>query len=868
MSVEAMEKTREGIACEAIVEAMKKELEARGEQPLPISVISSFAQPPLRNGCKRGVNPPKALTMIGDTAALKGPYSRFPITLKEAESQVTGYSARIFSAWAKLNKILQGRESALRKRWMKKSVDQRKKILLKAWPEMPAKHRPDLRQAARTQASRVPTEDATAAFKWPHISLEDLTPVNSLLLLLNSRGRNQPHVFAHFDLAACSVGLLNHSLKIADLDGHVMVIVGQETEEDFGRIMSWDGDYEALILFLAGVNFDTGMGLLALEVQGRILEFLLECCYRIFHDIPRDELCNIAAPPPPEPGAICIATSTSYLQSSAIAAEAPFKAPAKLDTHRLLALLEAKRTAAEDHLWEMREDPGYFQAVLLEGGEHRHERVPDINGKLYEHHDDKIFWNDVITHALDYGYMNYFYWNKLTQLAREFHAKARPVLDTLDHKKPLPQDIEDILLDLISVGRDGLGGMVSNLSHGVATSSYATGMKYVRETERSAKRKPFHRVITQGPRPGDQLMMLLVQLVAADKNTSNSYGLHDVVDEIQRLIHDSPQQKRRLTSYVSAVFSDLALLSTIIRQLFSFFPWSSSFERKMAGLDKLNDSFAMDGLHLRETLDKDHGFPGGAETSRIQLPITVSLLYPAHKAHNEANVRALRRAESNLDAFWGSIDDFFLRTNGESLLQLLCKYTTSPRELHRTPEWVQSVEPLIEQPQATLEDVLPLKRIEFTPEKSVRFRGQKLPTKVKTRGHSDTSKRTENMTTQLVTASDSKLDKQNPLPCIPKLSSRATKVFCTIFCTPGSNKPQHEISWKDFLHSMTSIGFAAEKLYGSVWHFTPETFEADRSIHVHEPHPSGKIAFYHARGLGRRLNRNYGWTGDMFASKE
>lgn len=523
--------------------------------------------------------------------------------------------------------------------------------------------------------------------------------------------------------------------------------------------------------------------------------------------------------------------------------------------------------AAEDHLWEMREDPGYFQAVLLEGGDHRYERVPDANGKPYEHHDDEIFWNDVITHALDYGYMNYFFWDKLSQLARELDAKARPLLDTLDHQKPLPKDIESILLDLISIGRDFLVGVLNNLSHGLATSSYATDMKYVRDTEYSAKQEPFHRVLTPGPRPGDHLMTLLMQLVDINKNGSNAYGLHNLVDEIQRLTHDSPQQKKRLTSYVSAVFSDLALVSTITRQLMSFFPWASSFERKIADLDELSDTFAMDGLCLRKTLDRDHELPGGAETSRLELPIAVSLFYPAHKAYNEANVRSLRRAESNLDAFWESIDDFFFRTNGESLLQMFGRYATNSRELHRTPEWVPRVQTVKEQPQATLEIVLPLERLELTPEKSARLCSQELPTKVKTRGHPGTSEKTEKVATKLDTGSDSRLSKQHRLSCIPKLSSRAIKVFCTLFYTPGGDKHQHEISWNDFLHSMTSIGFAAEKLYGSVWHFTPETFEADRSIHVHEPHPSGKIAFHIARGLGRRLSRNYGWTGEMFASE-
>ncbi|KAK7890856.1 hypothetical protein LTR67_008069 [Exophiala xenobiotica] len=63
---------------------------------------------------------------------------------------------------------------------------------------------------------------------------------------------------------------------------------------------------------------------------------------------------------------------------------------------------------------------------------------------------------------------------------------------------------------------------------------------------------------------------------------------------------------------------------------------------------------------------------------------------------------------------------------------------------------------------------------------------------------------------------------------------------------------------------MAAVRFAAEKLYGSVWHFTPTDLDASRSIHVHEPHPTGKTAFYKARKLGARLHRTHSWTGEVY----
>lgn len=69
---------------------------------------------------------------------------------------------------------------------------------------------------------------------------------------------------------------------------------------------------------------------------------------------------------------------------------------------------------------------------------------------------------------------------------------------------------------------------------------------------------------------------------------------------------------------------------------------------------------------------------------------------------------------------------------------------------------------------------------------------------------------------------------------------------------------------------MVKIGFAAQKLYGSVRKFSPVSKEgeentgADKSIQFHEPHPGVKISFNVARRMGRRLMRSFGWSSRMF----
>lgn len=63
---------------------------------------------------------------------------------------------------------------------------------------------------------------------------------------------------------------------------------------------------------------------------------------------------------------------------------------------------------------------------------------------------------------------------------------------------------------------------------------------------------------------------------------------------------------------------------------------------------------------------------------------------------------------------------------------------------------------------------------------------------------------------------------------------------------------------------MSSTGFAPQKLYGSIWQFTPVNLDVERSIQFHEPHPEVKIRSTVIRRIDRRLTRAYGWHGDMF----
>ena len=96
------------------------------------------------------------------------------------------------------------------------------------------------------------------------------------------------------------------------------------------------------------------------------------------------------------------------------------------------------------------------------------------------------------------------------------------------------------------------------------------------------------------------------------------------------------------------------------------------------------------------------------------------------------------------------------------------------------------------------------------------------------------------------------------------VDKRAKKTFSVLFYTPTLNDTPGDTTWTEFVHAMLSAGFVAEKLYASIWHFTPPKSVPGESIQFHAPHTGDKIRYHVARLFGRRLHRAYGWSESMF----
>lgn len=73
------------------------------------------------------------------------------------------------------------REEVIRKRWMNKRKEQRKKILLAAWPGMPERHRPDFYELSKSGARAASRN--IEAFKYPYVNQEDALFRKSIVII-------------------------------------------------------------------------------------------------------------------------------------------------------------------------------------------------------------------------------------------------------------------------------------------------------------------------------------------------------------------------------------------------------------------------------------------------------------------------------------------------------------------------------------------------------------------------------------------------------------------------------------------------------------------------------------------------------------
>lgn len=369
------------------------------------------------------------------------------MTLEEVQSWSKTTLDSLFSAWSQLKHIMDKHETTLQNRWLKKTTKQRTEILLQAWPKMSRVHRPDFelfRKERKTkgyhQRNRVATD---IALRFPFINTEDLSQPKPLLLMLNSRSRSSPCVFANADRDSIRVGIRSKMLVPRYIRGYTMYLNGQHTREKYGRLVSWEEDRQAVHKCFKGIAPDPGIGLMILEIQRDILELLVACSVRILHvefpaglpGLPSDNSSDASGLPRPPLAEDKISSALAITPDSvaAHALEAPYRTSDAYEFGRLKRFVEAQFHEVEDHFLLVREDPAYFADLMRDACSHTGEATVNRQYDPYSTQLSENAWNEALFRVLDTATLHAFLWqsvswlfDKLTTTYTEQRSKIQP----------------------------------------------------------------------------------------------------------------------------------------------------------------------------------------------------------------------------------------------------------------------------------------------------------------------------------------------------------------------------------------------------------------------------------------------------------
>jgi hypothetical protein len=784
------------------------------------------------------------------------------LTVKEAEVESNARRTSLFNAFDHLQKILDRFEELIRKRWKKKSGEQRKLILREAWPGLSRAHRPDFHALRREHADQLQFKEA---YLWPHMNQEDLSRGGVLLHLLHARGRNPPSTFLHADLESTHVGRETRNLVHAALPANHFVSFKGTTFQTYGRIVKSLSSVD----WFSGENMLAADGMDVLEIQEKVMKFLVTICQIILKDKGDD----LIGPHLVLPRATSLKDNdTEWRSIPALALQAPYNSPRSVDIHRLKYLVETRLHASKDHLFSIREDPEYFADSIKEWSDHQCIWILDQDKKPGPEPSRAVIksqlWDSMVPTYIQSAYEDTFWWTSLLEQLDKIIGLDRTYVERgLRKEEDLPGYVDELQRLKIMIIRPIELWNYRRLSVNYPASPGFRNNFY-RTTDRDRKVMLLKPRREDDSETNDYLVWLLNRL--HDPKRVHVCGIQNLTLEIERLVQTNPREKERVSPFLMDLLSDIHLVSQLYHQLEIYRPRVFDINRgsKVLGHREgaLLDTWAKD---IEVPLQQIHNvLMDGSRTydlGRTGNPTTGNFYYPNTKRRTEENVADMQKAERHLDSLWAKVDALLERKLDRMTHQTFKALTPDLRDLERTEDWH---EPMLKPPKLKLKlhvqdfKALDDERRQRTESTTWKHQGPDATAKTKTK--------TRGVPREEVAQDEGDYYREpahEVAPPVPvfNLNKRAFKVIDKLFHNSDSPNQSGELLWSDFLYAMAKIGFAIEKLYGSVWDFSlTDTAGQSRSIEFHDPHPHVKVPSCQARRIGRRLNRKYKWTSANF----
>lgn len=364
---------------------------------------------------------------------------------------------------------------------------------------------------------------------------------------------------------------------------YTMVMNGVTDDREYGKLISWEENTDACVWACTMKQFLPGMGLMVMEVQQRLLHFLLLCCQQIMHEISPDDLPTTGeySPSPPAPVAVENNGDSSIVSVATLTAEAPYQLPAKLDLARVEALLDAKASDIEDHLWALREDPGYFSSVLAEMKEHRQELISDIEGRTHPTlwpNRQSILWSRIIGNLLSEN-IELEIFSELYRQAQNLKILQKRYSSIISPQRDLPEDFLDALITFRYFVEQAAKGVKIQLKDNFAASPEWRKF-FVRLPPESAHSTKITTVTKPGVAKNNLQyeLLWLLSVIWEDDYQLFFLGQSTALDEVERLVQTDPKAQDIFSGRVSRIINSLSILCQCLSQLDLYQPLHQDLE--------------------------------------------------------------------------------------------------------------------------------------------------------------------------------------------------------------------------------------------------------------------------------------------------
>lgn len=400
-------------------------------------------------------------------------------------------------------------------------------------------------------------------------------------------------------------------------------------------------------------NICARRGFQVLLVQHGILSFLLSCARSILHDFPDEILFDGPLQEAPPVAQILVNEHAEHSSFTDVLNIAPYRGWDSLNFSRLRNYVQGALRTHRDHIWALREDPGYFADTVQECLDHSPYAIPLCCSDLpyaYNWSPGHKTW--VLQDMIDESYGIVTGWSELKKRLDNFDALLREGAT----KQQQAQAILEFELLTETIGT----GLLERLFR---CSRAAPACRAVLRRKCGTSVWEHEYEYISGITTAEKEVLEAFAGFRKEKISLAAWPIFVALDleSVERLLQTSATACRMITGRLLSLLTDLSIITECLRQASL---WSQSPDVKTGRVDACRCKVTLDdGFHAfskwYSALQDDYSPP-----LDLVFPLQGKLNYPEHKKRARDTVTTTRKAEQNLDHFWLALDAHFERKTG------------------------------------------------------------------------------------------------------------------------------------------------------------------------------------------------------------